>query len=163
MPKKPDDYDDEEIDIELDDNIEDVIDDVEDDEEEEDEEDEIELENENENEDEYEDVSEEEERILYNIPNDNVINFIKKENRISRDTLTKYEMVRIIGERTAQLVNGAKPLIKNHEKLSYEKIAIEELKLNMTPFIIKRLLPNNKYELWYLDELKKEHLLFLLN
>ena len=34
-------------------------------------------------------------------------------NRISSNRLTKYEMVRIIGERTKQLTLGAKPLIKN--------------------------------------------------
>ena len=36
-------------------------------------------------------------------------------------------MVRILGERTKQLKMGAKPLIKNYQDLSYEKIAEEEL------------------------------------
>ena len=72
-------------------------------------------------------------------------------------------MVRILGERTKQLTLGAKPLIKNYQSLSYDKIAEEELKLNMIPYKIKRLLPNNKYEIWTLDELKKDHLLYYLN
>ena len=92
-----------------------------------------------------------------------------KNKRISKNQLTKYELVRIIGERTAQLTRGAKPLIKqnkNTDKLSYKEIAIEEMKLNMTPFKIKRLvLTNNRYqqEIWYINELKKDHLINILN
>jgi DNA-directed RNA polymerase subunit K/omega len=71
-------------------------------------------------------------------------------------------MVRILGERTKQLTMGAKPLIKNYKGLNYDKIAEEELKLNMIPFKIRRPLPNGKYELWNLEELSKEHLLYLL-
>ena len=74
-----------------------------------------------------------------------------KENRFSANRLTKYEMVRILGERTKQLKMGAKPLIKNYQDLSYEKIAEEELKVNMIPFKIKRQLPNGKYEIWLLN------------
>jgi DNA-directed RNA polymerase subunit K/omega len=87
---------------------------------------------------------------------------IKKEDRITRNKLTKYEMVRILGERTKQLTMGAKPLIKNIEGLSYDIIAEEELKLNMIPYKIKRPLPNGKVEIWTLDELDKAHLLSYL-
>jgi DNA-directed RNA polymerase subunit K/omega len=71
-------------------------------------------------------------------------------------------MVRILGERTKQLNMGAKPMIKNHQGLSYETIAEEEFKKNMIPFKIKRPLPNSKFEIWTLDELFKEHLMSLL-
>ena len=47
---------------------------------------------------------------------------------------------------------------KNFQDLSYEDIAIEELKHNMTPFKIKRPLPNNKIEIWEIKELDKKHL-----
>jgi DNA-directed RNA polymerase subunit K/omega len=80
---------------------------------------------------------------------------VAKENRITINRLTKYEMVRILGERTKQLTMGAKPLVKNYNNLSYEKIAEEELKLNMIPYKIKRPLPNGKFEIWTLDELYK--------
>ena len=93
------------------------------------------------------------------IPEDNLL---KDKNRISVNRLTKYEMVRILGERTKQLTMGAKPLIKNYEGLNYDKIAEEELKLNMIPYKIKRILPNGKYEFWTLDELFKDHLMTLL-
>lgn len=93
---------------------------------------------------------------------ENVQILLEKNDRISPNRLTKYEMVRILGERTKQLTLGAKPLIKNYQSLSYEQIAEEELKLNMTPYKIKRILPNKKYEIWSLDELKKDHLLSYL-
>ena len=93
---------------------------------------------------------------------DTTVEYVKKEDRISAKKLTKYEMVRILGEREKQLTMGAKPLIKNFNGLSYDKIAEEELKLNMIPFKIRRPLPNGKYELWNLEELNKSHLLYLL-
>lgn len=93
---------------------------------------------------------------------DTTVEYVKNEDRQSSARLTKYEMVRILGERTEQLTMGAKPLIKNHKGLPYDKIAEEELKTNMIPFKIRRPLPNGKYELWTLDELQKGHLLSLL-
>ena len=92
-----------------------------------------------------------------------------KEKRISKNQMTKYELVRIIGERTAQLTRGAKPLIKQNkktDKLSYKEIAIEEIKLNMTPLKIKRLVNTNvgsQYEIWEVNELEKAHLMNILN
>ena len=94
---------------------------------------------------------------------DTTVEYVKSTERISASKLTKYEMVRILGERTKQLTMGAKPLIKNYEGLPYHKIAEEELKLNMTPFKIRRPLPNGKFELWELSELNKQHLISLLD
>ncbi len=87
---------------------------------------------------------------------------INAENRISKNLLTKYELVRIIGERTKQLKMGAKPLVKNYTGLSYEEISKEEIKNNMIPFKIKRPI-GDKYEIWKLNELKKDHLMIYLN
>ena len=100
--------------------------------------------------------------IETDIIEENGVECLSKENRVSNNRLTKYEMVRILGERTKELTMGAKPLIKNYEGLNYDKIAEEELKLNMIPYKIKRPLPNGKYEIWTLDELFKDHLLTLL-
>ena len=88
--------------------------------------------------------------------------FVKKEDRISSNRMTKYEMVRALGERHKQLIMGAKPLIKNVDGLSSERIAEEEFKLNMIPFKIKRPLPNGKFEIWTMDELYKDQLLSLI-
>ena len=84
---------------------------------------------------------------------------LKGNDRITRNILSKYEMVRILGERIKQLSMGAKALVKNVGDLSYENIAIEELKMGMIPFKIKRALPNGKYEYWSLKELSMTHLL----
>jgi len=94
---------------------------------------------------------------------DTTVEYVKPSERISASKLTKYEMVRILGERTKQLTMGAKPLIKNYQTLSYDRIAEEELKFNMIPFKIRRPLPNGKFELWFLEELNKDHLLSLLD
>lgn len=96
------------------------------------------------------------------MPSEQGSEYVSKENRISSNRLTNYEMVRILGERTKQLTMGAKPLVKNYQNLSYDKIAEEEFKKNMIPFKIKRPLPKGKYEIWTLDELQKDHLLFRL-
>ena len=94
---------------------------------------------------------------------DTTVEYVKPSERISASKLTKYEMVRILGERTKQLTMGAKPLIKNYQTLPYDRIAEEELKLNMIPFKIRRPLPNGKFELWFLEELNKQHLISLLD
>ena len=86
------------------------------------------------------------------------INVVNKEDRITKNLLTNYELVRILGERQKQLTLGAKPLIKNYGDLSYEEISILELKNNMLPFRIRRKI-NNVYEIWDVEELKFDHLL----
>ena len=68
------------------------------------------------------------------------IKIVENSKKNFENQMTKYELVRIIGERTAQLTRGAKPLIKQNKKtdsLSYKEIAIEEIKLDMTPLKIK--------------------------
>jgi len=97
------------------------------------------------------------------VPSEQGNEYLSKENRISVNRLTKYEMVRILGERTKQLTMGAKPLVKNFQHLSYDKIAEEEFIRNIIPYKIKRPLPNGKYEIWTLDELNKDHLLSQLS
>ena len=82
------------------------------------------------------------------------------ELRVSKNKMTRYEFVRIIGERTKQLKMGAKPLIvqsKKSEEFTYSEIALEELKLNMCPFKIRRPFKDH-YELWSIEELDKTHL-----
>ncbi len=80
--------------------------------------------------------------------------------RTSKNKMTRYEFVRIIGERIMQLTKGAKPLIKQNKQsmeLSYKEIAIEELKANMIPFKIRRFVKDH-YEIWKIEELNKKHL-----
>jgi DNA-directed RNA polymerase subunit K/omega len=88
------------------------------------------------------------------------LKIVEKSKRMTNPRMTKYEMVRIIGERTKQFKMGAKPLIKNTDDLTYEEKALLELKKNMTPMKIKRPLPNNTVEIWDISELNKDHLEF---
>jgi DNA-directed RNA polymerase subunit K/omega len=85
---------------------------------------------------------------------------VEDDKRTSKNKMTRYEFVRIIGERIMQLTKGAKPLIKQNKQsmeLSYKEIAIEELKANMTPFKIRRFVKDH-YEIWKIEELNKKHL-----
>ena len=76
--------------------------------------------------------------------------------RISKPNITKYERVRILGERTKQIIMGAKPLVKtNDNNLTPYDIALLEYDNNMIPLKIKRYLPNNTYEIWKFYELNK--------
>jgi len=89
---------------------------------------------------------------------------VDKKDRIAKNQLTSKEANRLIGTRTLQLTKGAKKLIKENpktEKLTYEEIAIEEIKLNTIPLKIRRYIDGH-YEIWEIDELNKKHLLHLL-
>tara|TARA_B110000908_G_C10266301_1_gene464318 strand:- start:7197 stop:7664 length:468 start_codon:yes stop_codon:yes gene_type:complete len=106
----------------------------------------------------YEEILENNENIFEvdeNYDNDSIL---KGDNRISLNRMTRYEKVRIIGERTKQLTLGAKCFIKNKEDFDYEFLATEELKLKLVPFKIIRKLPNNIKEEWSIDELQLDHL-----
>lgn len=81
------------------------------------------------------------------------INDVDPKDRITKPILTKYERVRILSERRKQLIQGAKPMIKNIEGLSAVEISNLELKNNVIPFIIVRVLPDGKREKWHLNEL----------
>ena len=69
--------------------------------------------------------------IMNNILHKNKKKLVIKENRISINRLTKYELVRILGQRTKQLIMGAKPLVKTNKPLLPDKMAEYELKLNL--------------------------------
>lgn len=83
------------------------------------------------------------------------VDIISKDNRITKPFLTKYERVRLISDRTKQLLLGAKPMIKNVEHLAEKEIAELELKNNVMPLFIERPLPNGKKEIWHLNELQQ--------
>jgi len=70
--------------------------------------------------------------------------------KISKPIMTRYEFNVIISTRTGQISLGAIPFVEIKDdvksNMDLRKIALEELKQNKIPFIIKRPLPNNKYE-----------------
>ncbi len=74
--------------------------------------------------------------------------------KLSKPILTKYEFVRILTDRTKQLAQGAKPMLKNIDNLSSKEIAKLELKNKIAPIIIERPIPNSNPERWKLSELE---------
>ena len=90
---------------------------------------------------------EEDEKLLQNI-------FVSNDKRITRATLTKYERVRVIGERAKQISLGAKPMMKNVQELDPKEIAQLELHNGVMPIFIIRTLPTGQKERWKVSELK---------
>ena len=91
---------------------------------------------------------------------EDIVNFNKSYSKNSKKNktnpyLTKYEIARVLSERTQQLVDGSTPLIPNVERFtSAYDIAVEEFNDKKLPFIIRRPLPNmSGYEYWKLDDL----------
>jgi len=77
------------------------------------------------------------------------------QKKITRPVLTKFEHTRLIGERTAQLQQGAEPMIdtSNRDIKSNREIAELELSEKCMPLIIRRYLSDNTHEDWRLSEL----------
>ena len=76
--------------------------------------------------------------------------------KISKPIMTIYEFNQIIGLRTMQLSMGAIPFVKTNiikSNMELREVAIQELKEGKLPFIIKRPLPNNKFEYVRIREL----------
>lgn len=80
---------------------------------------------------------------------------VPNEMRITKPYLTKYERVRLTGIRVKQLVEGAKPMIKNTEKLSATEVTNLEIEHGVIPLNIERPLPNGNIERWKVSELRR--------
>jgi DNA-directed RNA polymerase I, II, and III subunit RPABC2 len=83
---------------------------------------------------------------------------VEKEKRITLPFLTKFEKARILGTRAVQLSQGAKTQIKiknyfDPVEINPIEIAKKELQAKIIPLIIRRHLPNGKYEDWSVNEL----------
>jgi len=69
--------------------------------------------------------------------------------------LTKYEKTKILGLRTKQLNNGAKPYVNvNNNIIDGYLIALAELEEKKIPFIIRRPMPSGASEYWHLYDLE---------
>ena len=83
--------------------------------------------------------------------NEIIIDDLHKTNPI----LTKYEKTRILGIRTKQINNGAKPYIKvENNIMDGYLIAVKELEEKILPFIVRRPMPNGGSEYWKLKDLE---------
>lgn len=72
----------------------------------------------------------------------------------TRNFLTKYERVKVIGLRAEQLQRGAIPCVDFDEKnFNPIEIATQELQSRKLPFMISRSLPNGEKEYWRLEDM----------
>lgn len=79
---------------------------------------------------------------------------VPNEKRISRNILTKYEKVRLLGTRAKQISDGSKVFVKYDGAKSAMELAELELKHKVIPLKIKRPLPNGLFEIWSINELE---------
>jgi DNA-directed RNA polymerase subunit K/omega len=98
--------------------------------------------------------SDEEAELVFDDDDINQKGIIPKEERITKPILTKYERVRLKGDRAKQITLGAKIMLKNVDDLNPKEITDLEIKNNIIPLIIERPLPNGEKERWYISELK---------
>ena len=105
------------------------------------------------------------------IDDDDEINFdnlndsdeiIKKNGRLTKPILEKYEVVKLLAVRSKQIAQGAKPMIKNYQNMSHKEIAKNELILKILPLVLVRPLPNSESEKWYLRELYYSKIMYML-
>ena len=89
----------------------------------------------------------------FSIINDQETNLTFTEKKITSPIMTVYEKVGVISRRVEMLDNGYKSTIEEIIKKegifrSYD-IAMKEFELNaLPPYYVKRVLPNNTYEIW---------------
>lgn len=86
----------------------------------------------------------------------NIKNLINSIDKKTIPFLSKFEKTRAIGLRIQQLSSGAKTTLSIKEQKYLKSnidIAEKELKLKKMPFIIRRRLPNNKFEYWHIKDL----------
>lgn len=100
-----------------------------------------------------EEDDDEEEALVFDDDNKVFDEIVKAEDRVTKPFLTKFERVRLLGDRAKQLSLGAKPMLKNTELLNPKEIARLEIEKKVIPLIIERTLPNGKKERWNINEL----------
>ena len=75
------------------------------------------------------------------------------QERTTSKYMTKYESTRIIGTRALQLSHGAPPLVELAGETDPLKIASRELLDKKIPIIVRRYLPDGRFEDWSVNEL----------
>jgi DNA-directed RNA polymerase I, II, and III subunit RPABC2 len=73
--------------------------------------------------------------------------------RVTSKYMTKYERTRIIGTRALQLSMNAPVLVTLMGETDPLKIAMRELQEKKIPIIVRRHLPNGRFEDWSVQEL----------
>ena len=73
--------------------------------------------------------------------------------KVTPESLSKYELARILGTRAQQISNNAPVYIETSNLTDPLKIAIKEMKMGKTPMAILRKLPNGSVEKWKIEDL----------
>ena len=94
------------------------------------------------------------ENIVFDDDNINQDLIVDPLERETKPILTKYERVRILGDRAKQLSTGAKPMLLGVNNLNPIDIAKLELERGVLPFIIEKVLPCGRRERWKVSELQ---------
>lgn len=86
-----------------------------------------------------------------------VISNLDKE-KVSKPIMTKYEFDQIISLRANQLALGSPAFINIAEmtiksNMEFRKVALRELQEGKLPYILKRPLPNNRFEYYRIRDL----------
>jgi DNA-directed RNA polymerase I, II, and III subunit RPABC2 len=103
-------------------------------------------------------ILDKEEEIIIDLENDECEDKKEKKQKIDKDQrvtlpyLTKFEKARVIGTRAVQISMGAKTCVE-FDSFDPIQIATKELYSKKIPLIIRRHLPNDKYEDWSINEL----------
>ncbi|KAJ5403640.1 DNA-directed RNA polymerase I II and III subunit [Penicillium cosmopolitanum] len=78
---------------------------------------------------------------------------IPNDQRTTTPYLTKYERARVLGTRALQISMNAPVLVDLEGETDPLQIAMKELNQKKIPLIIRRYLPDGKYEDWTCEEL----------
>ena len=81
-----------------------------------------------------------------------IANYDPSKNK-TKNILTKYERVKILGLRAQQLESGNAPLVEFDLPFNSKEVAKKELRARKLPFFIRRTLPNGNKEIWRLDDM----------
>jgi len=73
----------------------------------------------------------------------------------TKNILTKYEKVKLIGVRAEQLQRGAPPNVPFDDSVPFDARALahEELRQHKLPLMLRRKLPDGSLEYWRLDDM----------
>ena len=87
------------------------------------------------------------------------VNSTPVDARITMPYFTKYELVNILGVRTQQLSEGARPLVsidglKTSDPRFLERVAMREIEQRKLPMLVRRHMPDKSAEDWSLQELE---------
>jgi len=67
--------------------------------------------------------------------------------------MTKYEKARLLGLRAQQISNGSPLMIDANGEIDPLKLALLELRARKFPLKIERSLPDNKKEIWEIEDM----------